>query len=309
MNRVLVTGGAGFIGSHVVDRLLAAGRDVVILDDLSCGRRDRLSPGARLVVQDIADPATIGIVEKERPDAILHFAAQIDVRKSMADPAFDARVNVVGSLNLMEGARRAGTRTFVFASTGGAIYGDEAPVPTLESAPAVPASIYGASKLSVEKYLGVYHVNFGLSFAALRFANVYGPRQDPHGEAGVVAIFCQRLLKGEPCTIYGDGRQTRDYVFVGDVADACVRALDLEGARSINIGTGVELDVVGLYGELRALSDVNREAVFAPARAGEQRRSAIDASLARQLLGWVPRVEVREGLARTWEWFRSRPPA
>jgi UDP-glucose 4-epimerase len=307
--RVLVTGGAGFIGSHVCDRLFALGHEVLVQDDLSHGDRSRVRAGVHLEVRDVADPETPDwIVSQARPEVVYHLAAQMDVRKSMSDPAFDARTNVIGSLNVLEGARRAGARLVVFASTGGAIYGEGAnvPVPTHEDAPAAPISVYGASKLAVEKYLGVYHAIYGLDFVALRFANVYGPRQDPHGEAGVVAIFCERLLAGTPCVINGDGRQTRDYVHVRDVAEACTRAMKLRGANVLNVGTGVETDVVELYGELARVAGCAAPATFAPARAGEQRRSAIDASRARALLDWTPTVTLAKGLADTYEWFAKR---
>jgi UDP-glucose 4-epimerase len=303
--RVLVTGGAGFIGSHLGDRLLAEGHQVVVVDDLSSGRREQVNPRARLHVQDMAEPSTPQLVAQERPEVIFHLAAQMDVRRSMANPPFDARVNVVGSLNLLEGARQAGTRRVVFASTGGAIYGDGVPIPTPEDALTAPASVYGASKLAVEKYLDVYRQAYGLSYAALRFANVYGPRQDPHGEAGVVAIFCQRLLSGAPCVINGDGRQTRDYVFVEDVVDACVRAMPLPGAQILNVGTGLETDVVALYEELRQLSGLDLPPQFGPAKPGEQRRSAVDASQAAEVLRWRPRSSLAQGLAATWGWFRT----
>jgi UDP-glucose 4-epimerase len=256
-------------------------------------------------VQDVAEASTLQLVAQERPEVIFHLAAQMDVRRSMANPSFDARVNVVGSLNLLEGARQAGTRRVVFASTGGAIYGDGVPIPTPEDALTAPASVYGASKLAVEKYLDVYRQAYGLSYAALRFANVYGPRQDPHGEAGVVAIFCQRLLAGGPCVINGDGRQTRDYVFVEDVVDACVRAMPLPGAQILNVGTGIETDVVALYEELRQLSGLDLPPQFGPAKPGEQRRSAVDASQAAEVLRWRPRSSLAQGLAATWGWFRT----
>jgi len=301
--RALVTGGAGFIGSHLVDRLVAEGHEVVVVDDLSRGKREQVNAGARLVVQDIAEPRTREIVAGANPEVVYHLAAQMDVRRSMADPAFDARVNVLGSLNVLEGARLAGARLLVFASTGGAVYGDKAPVPSRETDPTEPISIYGASKLAVEKYLAVYQANYGLSYVALRLANVYGPRQDPHGEAGVVAIFCERLLRREACIIYGDGRQTRDYVFVEEVVDAFVRAVDLSGGHVINIGTGTETDVVTLHERLRALAGRDAPPTFGPARAGEQRRSAVDPGLAAEVLGWRPRVPLSSGLQATLSWF------
>ena len=307
--RVLVTGGVGFIGSHLCDRLAHEGHDVTVLDDLSHGDRTRLSAGTRLHVCDAADASVPAwIADEARPEVVFHLAAQMDVRKSMADPAFDARVNVLGSLNVIEGARRAGSRAVVFASTGGAVYGEDAalPIPTPESATTAPVSIYGASKLAVEKYLHVYAANYGLSYTALRFANVYGPRQDPHGEAGVVAIFCERLLAGRACTINGDGGQTRDYVFVLDVVDACVRAMALRGEHILNIGTGVETDVCALQALLAKNARNAVAPVFAPGKTGEQRRSAVDAGQARRTLGWTPNRSLDAGLAETWRWFEAR---
>lgn len=304
--RVLVTGGAGFIGSHLCERLVAEGHEVLVVDDLSHGKREQVPAGATLLVQDIAELATVELVERARPQVVFHLAAQMDVRRSMVDPGFDARVNVVGLLNVLEGARRGGAKSVVFASSGGAIYGETAPIPTGEDELAAPVSIYGASKLAGEKYLGVFHATYGMSFVALRFANVYGPRQDPHGEAGVVAIFCERLLAGTPCTIYGDGGQTRDYVFVLDVVEALVGAMSLRGALALNVGTGVETDVNELHALLAKAAGLQAPPVFAPARLGEQRRSAIDASRLRSTLGWRPTRSLGDGLAETLEWFRAR---
>jgi UDP-glucose 4-epimerase len=304
--RALVTGGAGFIGSHLMDRLLALGHEVTVLDDLSRGRREQVDARARLVVQDVADPAVCDLVAAERFEVVFHLAAQMDVRRSMLDPVYDARVNVLGSLHLLEGARRGGTRAFVFASTGGAVYGENQPIPARETDPTEPVSIYGASKLAVEKYLGVYRAGYGLDYAVLRLANVYGPRQDPHGEAGVVAIFCERLLAGRRCVVNGDGRQTRDYVYVADVVEAFVGAMQLRGAHVFNVGTGVETDVLAIHETLRRLAGSSEPPEHAPAKAGEQRRSAVDAALAGQVLAWRPRVDLEEGLAATWAWFGAR---
>src|SRR5579884_842476 len=219
--RILVTGGAGFIGSHTVDALVAAGHDVAVLDDLSSGRRDQVNPAARLHAADLRDAAAVSnLFGSERPEVVYHLAAQMDVRRSVADPAFDASVNLVGFLNLIEAGRRNGLRRVIFASTGGAIYGEQERFPCDEEHPLRPVSPYGVAKLATEKYLYFYRAEYGLEYLALRYANVYGPRQDPHGEAGVVAIFCGRMLAGQPVTIFGDGEQTRDYVFVGDVVRA-----------------------------------------------------------------------------------------
>ncbi len=305
--RILITGGAGFIGSTIADLFLGAGWDVAVLDDLSTGRRENVPAGARFYPVDVRSAAVHEVLVKERPQVVCHHAAQIDVRRSMADPRHDADVNVGGLLNLMQAAVAAGSVEHVlFASSGGATYGDTEVVPTPESHPQRPVSHYGAAKAASETYLGVYRANYRIPFTALRYSNVYGPRQDPHGEAGVVAIFCGRLLEGRPCTIYGDGGQTRDYVFAGDVARANLLAAERRFDGALNVGTGVETDVVQLYGHLARAAGVTRPPEHAPARLGEQRRSCIDPSAAASAIGWRPEVALADGLARTLEWFRSR---
>ncbi|ABC81725.1 NAD-dependent epimerase/dehydratase family protein [Anaeromyxobacter dehalogenans] len=305
--RILITGGAGFIGSTVADLFVEAGWDVAVLDDLSSGKRENVPRGARFYPVDVRSAAAAEAVRKERPQVICHHAAQIDVRRSMADPRLDADVNVGGLLNLMQAAAAAGSVEHVlFASSGGATYGDTEAVPTPETHPQAPVSHYGAAKAASELYLGVYRAALGIPVAALRYANVYGPRQDPHGEAGVVAIFCGRLLEGRPCTVYGDGGQTRDYVFVGDVARANLLAAERRHDGPLNVGTGVETDVNALYAHLARAAGVDRPAEHAPARPGEQRRSCIDPSLAGRAIGWRPEVPLADGLARTLEWFRAR---
>jgi UDP-glucose 4-epimerase len=297
--KILVTGGAGFIGSHVVDRCVEAGHRVAVVDDLSSGQRQQVNAAARLHVVDIRAPALDDVFRDETPEAVVHLAAQASVGRSVANPQLDAEINVLGSLNLLECARRGGTRRFVYISTGGAGYGDTDVVPTPESHPTRPVSPYGTSKVAAELYLGCWEALHGLSGVVLRLANIYGPRQNPHGEAGVVAIFTDRLLKGEPCIINGDGLQTRDYVYVGDVAEAALLALERpEVTGPINIGTGVETTVVALFEALRAAFG-HGESRHGPARPGEQRRSLLDASRARQVLGWTPRVGLDEGLRRT----------
>jgi UDP-glucose 4-epimerase len=308
--RVLITGGAGFIGSTVADHFLAAGWDVAVLDDLSSGRRENVPSAARFYPADVRGAAALDVVRNERPTVLCHHAAQIDVRRSMADPRHDADVNVGGLINLMQGAVAAGSvEHVVFASSGGATYGDGATLPTPETEPQAPISHYGASKAASEIYLGVYRASHHVSFTALRYANVYGPRQDPHGEAGVVAIFCDRLLDGLPCTAFGDGRQTRDYVFVEDVARANVLAAVSRHDGPLNIGTGVETDVLALYAHLSRAAGVTTPLEHAPPRPGEQRRSCIDPSRAASALGWRPEVPLDVGLARTFEWFRARRTA
>jgi UDP-glucose 4-epimerase len=308
--KILITGGAGFIGSTIADLFLQSSWDVAIIDDLSTGKRENVPEGARFYPCDVRSAAAAEAIAKEQPEIICHQAAQIDVRKSMADPRFDADVNVGGLLNLMQGAVAAGSVEHVlFASSGGATYGDGAAIPTPEGERQAPISFYGASKAASEVYLGVYRAAHRISFTALRYANVYGPRQDPHGEAGVVAIFCGRLLDGRPCTVYGDGRQTRDYVFVGDVARANLLAAERRFDGPVNIGTGVETDVVALHAHLARAAGVQARPEHAPARPGEQARSCIDASRAAEVLGWRPEVAIGDGLARTLAWFKARRPS
>ncbi len=305
--RVLVTGGAGFIGSTTADRFLAAGWDVAVLDDLSSGKRANVPAAARFYPVDLRSEAAAEAIRKERPQVICHLAAQIDVRRSMTDPRYDADVNLGGLLNLLQAAVAAGSvEHVVFASSGGATYGDTAIIPTPESHPQLPVSCYGAAKAASEIYLGVYRANYRIAYTALRYANVYGPRQDPHGEAGVVAIFCGRLLEGKPCTIFGDGGQTRDYVFAGDVAAANLLAAEKRFDGPLNVGTGVETDVNTVYALLARAAGVSRPAEHAPARLGEQRRSCIDPRAAFSAIGWKPELTIEEGLSRTLEFFRKQ---
>lgn len=310
----LVTGGAGFIGSHVADALLAEGWAVTVLDNLSSGKRDQVPAAARFVEGDIRSLEAAALVRDGGFDLICHLAAQIDVRKSVADPRFDVEVNIGGTLNLVEALRASGRPTrFLFASTGGAVYGDLVTPPNLETYAKNPESPYGIAKFSVELYLAYYARVHGLDYVALRFANVYGPRQDPHGEAGVVAIFCQRLLAGTPLTVFGDGAQTRDYVYVGDVARAHVLAAGRPtipaGAvddRAFNLGTGVETSVTDLAQGLIAVSGRAVPMQHAPARPGEQQRSVVSIDKARAGLGWTPAVSLADGLRHTFDWFASR---
>jgi UDP-glucose 4-epimerase len=306
--RILVTGGAGFIGSHTVDALLGAGgHQVSILDDLSAGKREQVNPRASFTQADLRDAAAVkGVIARERPEVIVHLAAQMDVRRSVADPPFDAQVNLVGFLNLMEAAREQGLKRVIFASTGGAIYGEQEIFPCDEDHPRRPVSPYGVAKFATEAYLFFYKVQYGIDYVALRYANVYGPRQDPHGEAGVVAIFCGRILEGQPCTIYGDGGQTRDYVYVGDVVRANLAAIRSPVSGAFNIGTGVETDVNQLYQALAAAAGSKAAPQHGPARAGEQRRSVITAARAARELAWTPQVALGDGLAHTYSFFKEK---
>lgn len=305
--KILITGGAGFIGSTIADLFVAAGWDVAVLDDLSSGNRENVPAKARFYPCDVRSAAAAEAVVKEKPAVVCHHAAQIDVRKSMADPRHDADVNLGGLLNLMQAAVRAGSvKQVLFASSGGAMYGETDRIPTKEDHPARPVSHYGAAKSASELYLGVYAANFGLPYAALRYANVYGPRQDPHGEAGVVAIFSSRLLEGKPCTIYGDGKQTRDYVFVGDVARANLLAAERGFSGALNVGTGVETDVNRLHAIMTRAAGVEAAPAYAAGRPGEQKRSCIDPSAAKAALGWRAEVALEEGLRRTVDFFRQR---
>ena len=309
--RAIVTGGAGFIGSNLVDGLLARGDHVTVIDDLSTGRRENLDGaierGARLCVLDIRDGTELaGVVEQEKPDAIFHLAAQIDVRRSLADPAWDSSINVGGTINVLEAARIHGVARVVNTSTGGAIYGDAQTIPSDEQTPPLPEAAYGQSKLAAEGYLGLYERLYGLSSVTLRYGNVYGPRQDPLGEAGVIAIFCGKLDAGEAPTIYGDGLQTRDFAYVGDVVAANLAAVDAPVTGPVNIGTGVETTVLELVEILRELGGVEHfEPQFEPARLGELARSCLDIRRARETLGWEPTVSIREGLRLTLEAARA----
>ncbi len=303
--KVLVTGGAGFIGSHVVDRLAADGHDVVILDDLSTGDVNHLQPSARFYQMDLRSPWLNELFRIERPEAVVHQAAQASVRRSVEDPVFDAGVNVLGSAALLQASVHHGVRRFLFASTGGALYGDADVIPTPEDYPTLPVSPYGASKLAAEVYLRTFHALHGLSYAALRYANVYGPRQDPHGEAGVIAIFAQRLLNGERARINGDGKQTRDFVYVGDVAEANARALTSDAVGSFNVGTGIETDITTIFQLLRHVTGSNQPEEHGPPLPGEQRRSVVDARKIEKVLGWRPKMSVEAGLDATIRYFRE----
>lgn len=304
--RILVTGGAGFIGSNIVDAYVAEGHEVTVVDDLSTGKKENLNPHTKFFKIDIGAEDIETIFKQGGFDVVNHHAAQIDVRKSVANPIFDARVNILGLINLLQNCIKYKVKHFIFASTGGAIYGEQETFPASESHPTHPLSPYGVAKLAGEHYLFFYKQIYGLNTTILRYANVYGPRQDPHGEAGVVAIFIQKFLTGEQPVINGDGMQTRDFVYVGDVAKANARALSHKGGGIFNIGTGKEITVKQLFRQLADTVGVKAEERYGPAKSGEQKRSVIDFTRANKILGWLPLVSFTEGLGRTVDYFKSK---
>jgi UDP-glucose 4-epimerase len=288
-----------------VDAYVGAGHEVFVIDNLSSGNRQNLSPKAKLHVMDLLDPKVAGLVAEIRPDVLNHHAAQMDVRRSVADPVFDAQVNILGFINLLEAGKQAGLKKVVFASSGGAIYGEQEKYPAPEEHATRPASPYGVSKLTGENYLAYYHTTFNIPYVALRYANVYGPRQNFKGEAGVVAIFIDQLLSGNTPIINGDGKQTRDFVYVGDVAAANLKALDAVYVGGINIGTGVETDLIALYDKICQQVGSKISAVHGAAKEGEQRRSSLDSSRARKILTWSPKTPLDEGLGNTVAYYRK----
>ncbi|MGD0971877.1 MAG: NAD-dependent epimerase/dehydratase family protein [Desulfobaccales bacterium] len=304
--KILLTGGAGFIGSHLAEAFLRQGHEVAVVDNLSSGRREQVPPGAQFYPYDIQSQETFDLIGRWRPQVLVHHAAQMSVHRSVEDPVMDARENILGSLNLFQAAARVGMEKILFASTGGAMYGDQAPVPAREEDRALPECPYGVAKLAVEHYLHFYQREYGITPISLRYANVYGPRQNGLGEAGVVAIFIEKFLAGEQPLINGDGLQTRDFVCVEDVVAANLAALDYPRAGVFNIGTGRETDILTVYRQLQGIMGSPRGPAHGPAKPGEQRRSALDSSRARKLLDWQPRLTLAEGLARTVAAFRER---
>jgi len=309
--KILVTGGAGFIGSHLVDALIERGHKVVVIDNLSTGKKENINKKAKFYKIDICSPKIGEIFKKEKPEVVFHFAAQINVRKSVEDPIFDAKANILGSLNVIQNfinsqKSKIENLKFIFASTGGAIYGEAKKVPTPENYPTNPLSPYGISKLTVENYLKFYKENFGLKFVSLRFSNVYGPRQDPKGEAGAVAIFIEKLLRGEKPTIFGDGNQTRDFIFVEDVVSASLKAMEYKGEKEIfNIGTGIETSINELYKIISELLKTKLKPKYAPPKSGDLKRSCLNVSLAKKELKWVSKFSLKEGLQKTIEFLKS----
>ena len=303
---ILVTGGAGFIASHIVDAYIADGHKVIIVDNLSTGFMENINPQAKFYQLDIRSEKLEDVFQKEKIDVVNHLAAQMDVRRSVSDPKFDASVNVVGGLNLFESAKKHRVKKIIFSSTGGAIYGEQDYFPADEEHPTRPLSPYGITKLCTEKYLYFYNAVYGMNYVILRYANIYGPRQNPHGEAGVVAIFCNKMLKGEQPVINGDGKQTRDYTFVGDVVKANIAALHYNGSNIYNIGTGIETDVNKLFLEIRTHLNPTCPEQHAPAKAGEQQRSVISSKKIESDLGWKPTVQLEEGLRLTAEFLKNK---
>ena len=304
--KIIVTGGAGFIGSNVADRFIQEGHKVTVIDNLSTGIESNVNKKARFFRVDIRSAVIDKIFEKVKPDVLCHHAAQIDVRKSTDDPIFDADVNILGSLNLLKACVKHKVKKVIFASTGGAIYGHQDYFPADEKHPAKPLCPYGVAKLTIEKYLHFHREIHGLEYVSLRYANVYGPRQNPFGEAGVVAIFAERLLSGKKAVIFGDGKRTRDFVFVNDVVQANLLALDYPKSDIFNIGTGIETDINAIFRTLKKATGSRQKKIHAPPKPGEQERSVLDYSKAKRLLQWKPRCRLSEGMARTVEFFQEK---
>ena len=305
MSKILVTGGAGFIGSHLVDRLIKEGHKVVVLDNLSTGKKENLNPKAKFYKIDICSPKISEIFKKERPEIVFHFAAQIDVRKSVENPLEDAKINILGSLNLLESCKRYKVKKFIFTSTGGAIYGEAEVIPTPETYPEFPLSPYGIEKLTIDKFLNYYNKVFGLPYISLRLANVYGPRQNSKGEAGVIAIFCNKILSGKQPVINGSGKQTRDFVFVNDVVQAAFLAMKSKKSGIYNIGTAKETDVNTIFRKLKELTGSKCKKIHGPAKPGEQKRSRLDFKKAKRGLKWNPKYNLDRGLKETVKWFKG----
>ncbi|MCK4404512.1 MAG: NAD-dependent epimerase/dehydratase family protein [candidate division Zixibacteria bacterium] len=303
--KILITGGAGFIGSNVADRFIQEGHKVTIIDNLSTGVESNVNQKAKFYKADIRSAVIDKIFERTKPDVLCHHAAQIDVRKSVADPIFDAEINIVGSLNLFDACVKHRVKKVIFASTGGAIYGEQDYFPADENHPANPLSPYGVAKLTIEKYLLFYRETYGIDFVSLRYANVYGPRQNPFGEAGVVAIFTERILTDKETVINGDGTQTRDFVFVGDVVESNLLALKYLKSDIFNIGTGIETDINCIFRLLKKTTGSKQKEMHDPPKPGEQQRSVLDCSKAKRLLRWKPRYSLKKGIAKTVEYFKK----
>jgi len=297
--KILITGGAGFIGSHLTDKLIKTGHNVVVVDNLSTGKRENLNPRAKFYKIDICNSKISQIFKKEKPEVVFHYAAQINVRKSVAEPIKDAKINILGSLNILENSQKYKVKKIIFTSTGGAIYGEADIIPTPETYPENPLSPYGIAKLTVEKYLDYYYKIFGLSFISLRLANVYGPRQNSKGESGVVAIFYDKLLNKQQPIINGNGQQTRDYIFVDDVIEANFLALQKNKVGIFNVGTGIETSVNEIFQKIKKVTKSNLKAIYKPAKKGDLERSCLDCSKIKKQLGWQPKHNLDKGLEKT----------
>jgi len=304
MSKILVTGGAGFIGSHLTDKLIEQGHQVVLIDNLSTGRKENLNPKAKFYELDICDSGISQIFQEEKPEIVFHFAAQIDVRKSVKNPVEDAKINILGTLNLLENCRNISVKKFIFTSSGGAIYGDTDIIPTPETHPENPESPYGIAKLTVEKYLYFYQKTFGLNYIALRLANIYGPRQSSKGEAGVIAVFCNKMLKNEQAIINGEGEQTRDFVYLNDVVEAALLAMKKEKSGIYNIGTAKETNINEIFRKIKEITNSNCKEIHGPSKLGEQKRSCLDYSKAKEELNWQPKYSLDNGLKETIKWFK-----
>ncbi|HDS08959.1 MAG TPA: NAD-dependent epimerase/dehydratase family protein [Firmicutes bacterium] len=304
--KAIVTGGAGFIGSHLAEGLIEKGVEVTVIDDLSTGKKENIPLKAKFHHCSITERKIARVIEKEKPDYIFHLAAQMNVRKSVESPQFDAKVNILGSLNILEAVKDIGLNKFLFASSGGTVYGEQTEFPAAEKHSLNPLCPYGVAKLAVENYLYFYKQNYNMDYISLRLANIYGPRQDPYGEAGVIAIFATKLLTGEQAVINGDGKQTRDYVFVKDVVNAFLTAMEINGSDYFNIGTGIETDVNELFRIINRLTSGNQEEVHGPAKKGEQIRSVLSHDKIKGVCAWEPKVKLNEGLEQTVEWFRKK---
>jgi len=302
---ILVTGGAGFIGSHLTDRLLKEGHKVVVIDNLATGKKENLNSKAKFYKIDICSPKINQIFKKEKPQIVFHYAAQIDVRKSAEDPIGDAKINILGSLNILENCQKYKVKKLIFASTGGAIYGEANIIPTPEDYPEYPLSPYGIEKLTIDKYLNYYYQVFSLPYVSLRLANIYGPRQNSKGEAGVVAIFLDKMLNGEQPVINGNGKQTRDFVYVDDVVEANILAMKKNKVGIFNISTAKETNINTIFRKIKELITSKCKEIHGPAKEGEQKRSCLDFSKAKQELGWKPKYSLEEGLKKTVEWFKE----
>ena len=305
--KALVTGGAGFIGSHLVDRLIEDKYDVIIVDNLSTGRKENLNEKARFYEGSILSDEIHKIFFDQRPDIVFHLAAQIDVRSSVQDPMNDARNNILGSINILEAMQKSDTRKIIFSSTGGAIYGEQEKFPADETHPAQPVSPYGIAKLAIEHYLFYYNWVYNIQYVSLRYGNVYGPRQNPHGEAGVVAIFCQKMVSNSQPVINGDGKQTRDYVYVKDVVRSNILAVDYSTSDTFNIGTAIESDVNFIFRSLKHALGSTFAEIHGPPKKGEQLRSVLDIGKAKKILNWEPEIDFKRGLELTGEWFKDHP--